>query len=67
MRGLNNYYGTELKTYVKKYFGSWNNCLKELGLKLNSISHYTDEELDDAFISFIINAIRYVLIIYLLF
>ena len=53
MRGLNNYYGTELKTYVKKYFGSWNNCLKELGLKLNSISHYTDEELDDAFISFI--------------
>ena len=45
--------GLELKSYYKKYFGSWNNCLKELGLKLNSVTKYNDDELKDAFINFV--------------
>lgn len=53
IRKINAYYGRELKVFYKRYFGSWNNCLKELGLKLNSVSQYTDKELEDAFLSFV--------------
>lgn len=44
--------GLELKSYYRKYFGGWNNCLKELGLKLNAVSYYNDIELKDAFMNF---------------
>ena len=53
IREINEYYGTELKNFYKKHFGGWNNCLKSLGLKLNSVSRYTDDELRDYFMDFV--------------
>lgn len=53
LRELNKYYGKELKVFYKRYFGSWNNCLKELGVGLNSVTQYTDEELEQAFMDFV--------------
>ena len=47
------YYGVSLNNYFVKHFGGYNNCLKELGLALNSVQHYTDEELDNAFLGFV--------------
>ena len=53
LREINEYYGKELKVFYKRHFGGWNNCLKELGLKLNSVSQYTDEELEHVFMDFV--------------
>lgn len=53
LKEIDMYYGTSLKDVVKKHFGGWNNCLTELGLSLNSVQKYTDEELDNAFLRFI--------------
>lgn len=53
MRSIGKYYGTELKNYYNKHFGGWNNCLKFLGLELNSVSQYTDEELKKYFMDFV--------------
>lgn len=53
IRCMNEYYGTELKMYYKKYFGGWNNCLRSLGLKLNSVYQYTEDELREAFMGFV--------------
>ena len=53
IRKINAYYGKELKVFYKRHFGGWNNCLKELGFKLNSVSQYTDEELREAFVGFV--------------
>ena len=53
LENLETYYGTSLSKYFGDYFGGWNNCLKELGLSLNSVQKYTDEELDNAFLGFV--------------
>lgn len=45
--------GRELKRHYKKYFGSWNKCLNELGVPLNAVSKYTDDELKASFMDFI--------------
>lgn len=44
--------GFPSKSYYQSVFGSWNNALKEIGLKILS-NRYTDEDLDAAFFSFI--------------
>lgn len=53
LENLETNYGTSLSKYYGDYFGGWNNCLKELGLSLNSVQKYTDEELDNAFLGFV--------------
>jgi hypothetical protein len=53
IRNMNDEQDRELKVYYRKYFGSWNNCLKELDIKLNSVTQYNDDELKDAFINFV--------------
>ena len=53
LKKLESYYGTSLSKYYGDYFGGWNNCLTELGLSLNSVQKYTDEELDNAFLGFV--------------
>lgn len=52
LKEVNDYYGVQLTRVFKKYFGSYNNCLKELGIIPRS-REYTDEELDEAFYRFI--------------
>ena len=53
LKEISEYYGVSLKDCIKRHFGGWNNCLIELGLSLNSVQHYTDEELDNAFLGFV--------------
>lgn len=53
LRELNKYYGVSLSKCFGTHFGGYNNCLKELGLTLNSVQQYTDEELDNAFLGFV--------------
>ena len=53
LRELSKFYGTDLKNSYKKHFGSYNKCLESLGIKLNSKSEYTEEELDKAFMDFL--------------
>lgn len=50
---MKEYLGFDLRTYCRAEYGSWNNCLKELDLKLNSVTQYTESELDTAFLSFV--------------
>lgn len=50
---LGKYYGIDLKKYYEVHFGGWNNCLKELGITLNSVTQYTEKELDFAFLDFV--------------
>ncbi len=44
--------GYPAKSVFMKVFGSWNNAIKESGLKIR-VSNYTDKELDNAFFSFV--------------
>lgn len=53
LKEINEYYGTSLSKYFEKHFGSWRSCLDYLSLEQNSIGHYTDEELDNAFLDFV--------------
>ena len=50
---ISEYYGISLKDCIRRHFGTWNGCLTELGLSLNSVTQYTDEELDNAFLGFV--------------
>lgn len=51
-RNMDETKGYPSKSVYQKMFGTWNNAIAELGLKVK-ISHYTEQELDDAFFSFV--------------
>ncbi len=48
IREMNKEYDMDLKNWYKKHYGSWNKCLNNLGYTLNSVSQYTDDELEVA-------------------
>lgn len=53
MRRISEIHNKDLKNNYRKHFGSWNKCLTELGIGVNSVSEYTDEELENAVRSFV--------------
>lgn len=53
VKQISRYYGKDLHNSYIKLFGGYNICLESLGLKINSKTEYTDEELDNAFLGFV--------------
>ena len=54
LRSLNDIHKKDLKNNYQKHFGSWNDCLNQLGLTLNSVVEYSDEELETAVREFVV-------------
>lgn len=53
IKRISEYYGSDLHSNYVKYCGGFNVCLDSLGLKLNSKTQYTKDELDFHFMNFI--------------